>query len=47
MTYFLQINSQEAIKYKCSETVFSVAENTANYLRNMNSKQGKLNFENE
>lgn len=33
---------KEALKYKCSESIFSVAENTANYYRNVNVKQGKL-----
>lgn len=33
---------KEAQKYKCSESIFSVAEDTANYYRNVNVKQGKL-----
>ncbi|MBV7441212.1 helix-turn-helix domain-containing protein [Weeksellaceae bacterium TAE3-ERU29] len=33
---------KEALKYKCSESIFSVAEDTANYYRNMNVKQGKI-----
>ncbi|MGX1023869.1 helix-turn-helix domain-containing protein [Psychroflexus sp. MBR-150] len=33
---------KEAIKYKCSDSIFSVAEDTANYYRNVNVKQGKL-----
>ena len=33
---------KEAMKYKCSDSVFSVAEDTANYYRNVNVKQGKL-----
>jgi len=33
---------KEAMKYKCSESIFSVAEDTANYYRNVNVKQGKL-----
>lgn len=33
---------KEALKYKCSESIFSVAEDTANYYRNINVKQGKL-----
>jgi transcriptional regulator with XRE-family HTH domain len=33
---------REALKYKCSESIFSVAEETANYYRNTNVKQGKL-----
>ena len=38
---------REALKYKCSESIFTVAEDTASYLRNTNTKQAKLNFENE
>lgn len=33
---------REALKYKCSESIFSVAEKTAIYYRNTNVKQGKL-----
>jgi transcriptional regulator with XRE-family HTH domain len=33
---------REALKYKCSESIFSVAEDSANYYRNINVKQGKL-----
>ncbi len=33
---------REALKYKCSKSVFSVAEETANYYRNINVKQRKL-----
>ena len=33
---------REALKYKCSDAIFSVAEKTANYYRNTNVKQGKL-----
>jgi transcriptional regulator with XRE-family HTH domain len=45
--FFADKFAKEALKYKCSESVFSVAENNATYLRNANIKQGKLNFENE
>jgi|TARA_B110000908_G_scaffold137424_1_gene163051 transcriptional regulator with XRE-family HTH domain len=45
--FFADKFAKEALKYKCSESVFSVAENNATYLRNTNTKQGKLNFENE
>jgi transcriptional regulator with XRE-family HTH domain len=34
--------AREANKYKCSDLVFSVAENTSNYLKNINATQGKL-----
>lgn len=33
---------REALKYKCSDSIFAVAEETANYYRNTNVKQGKL-----
>lgn len=45
--FFADKFAREAFKYKCSESIFSVAEDTANYLRNTKTKQGKLNFENE
>jgi transcriptional regulator with XRE-family HTH domain len=45
--FFADKFAKEALKYKCSESVFSVAENNATYFRNANIKQGKLNFENE
>ena len=45
--FFADKFAREAFKYKCSESIFSVAEDTASYLRNTNVKQGKLNFENE
>ena len=45
--FFADKFAREAFKYKCSESIFSVAEDTAKYIRNTNTKQGKLNFENE
>lgn len=45
--FFADKFAREAFKYKCSDSIFSVAEDTANYIRNTNVKQGKLNFENE
>ena len=45
--FFADKFAKEALKYKCSESVFSVAENNATYFRNTNVKQAKLNFENE
>ncbi|WP_010521194.1 helix-turn-helix domain-containing protein [Aquimarina agarivorans] len=45
--FFADKFAREAFKYKCSESIFSVAEDTANYIKNTNTKQGKLNFENE
>ncbi len=35
---------EEAHKYKCSDDVFSVAEDQSKYLRNKNVTQGKLNI---
>ena len=35
---------KEAFKYKCSPSVFSVAEAAANYYRNKNVKQGQLDL---
>lgn len=35
---------EEAHKYQCSDTVFSVAENQSKYLRNKNVKQGEIEF---
>lgn len=40
--FFADKFAKEAFKYKCSETVFSVAEDAANYYRSTNVKQGKL-----
>ena len=42
--FFADKFAREAFKYKCSESIFSVAEDTANYLKNTNIKQGKLKF---
>lgn len=40
--FFADKFAKEAFKYKCSESVFMVAEDAANYYRNTNIKQGKL-----
>ncbi len=45
--FFADKFAREAFKYKCSDSIFSVAEDTANYLRNSNLKQGQFNFDNE
>jgi len=45
--FFADKFAQEAFKYNCSASIFAAAEDTANYLRNNNTKQGKLNFDNE
>ena len=43
--YFADKFAREATKHKCSETIFSVARETALYIRNKNIKQGKLELE--
>lgn len=45
--FFADKFAREAFKYKCSESVFTVAEDTAKYIRETNSKQGEFNFDNE
>ena len=45
--FFADKFAKEALKYKCSESVFTVAENNAAYLKNTNTKRAKLNFKNE
>lgn len=40
--FFADKFAREANKYKCSDSVFSVAEDTSNYLKNINAIQGKL-----
>ena len=40
--FFADKFAREAFKYKCSDSIFSVAEDTANYLRNTNTKQGEF-----
>lgn len=40
--FFADKFAREANKYKCSDSVFTVAEDTSNYLKNINAKQGKL-----
>lgn len=40
--FFADKFAREANKYKCSDSVFSVAEDTSKYLQNINAKQGKL-----
>lgn len=39
--YFADKFAKEAYKHNCSENIFTVAENQTNYLREINSKQGK------
>jgi len=43
--FFADKFARESFKYKCSDTIFSVAEETALYIRNKNIKQGKLELE--
>ncbi|HPW66040.1 MAG TPA: helix-turn-helix transcriptional regulator [Salinivirgaceae bacterium] len=42
--YFADKTAKVAYKYKCSEAVFMVAEQQFEYLKTINSVQGKLNF---
>ncbi len=35
---------EQAMKYECSETVFSVAEEQAIYIKNKNASQGQIDF---
>ncbi len=36
--------AREAFKYKCSDSIFIVAEETANYIKSSNVKHGKLDL---
>lgn len=45
--FFADKFAREAFKYKCSDSIFSVAEETANYIKSTKIKQGKFNFDNE
>lgn len=40
--FFADKFARESFKYKCSDTVFKVAEETAIYIKNGNSIQGEL-----
>ena len=40
--FFADKFAREAYKYKCSESVFIVAEETVTYIKNKNTVQGKL-----
>lgn len=40
--FFADKFAREAFKYKCSDAIFMVAEDTANYIKNTNVKQGEL-----
>ena len=42
--FFADKFAREAFKYKCSDSIFSVAEDTANYLKNTNVKQAELDL---
>lgn len=42
--YFADKFAKDAYKYKCSESVFSVAEEQTKYLKEVNTIQGKLKF---
>lgn len=40
--FFADKFAREAHKYKCSDAVFSVAEDTSHYLKSINATQAKL-----
>ena len=40
--FFADKFAREALKYNCSESIFSTAAETANFYKNKNVKQGKL-----
>jgi transcriptional regulator with XRE-family HTH domain len=42
--FFADKFAHEAFRYKCSDSIFLVAEDTANYIKNANVKQGKLDL---
>ena len=42
--YFADKFAKEAYKYKCTSNIFQIAESQQQYLRAINSKQGKLKF---
>ena len=42
--YFADKFAKEAFEYKCSEKVYALAETQSNYIREINSKQGKIKF---
>ncbi len=42
--FFADKFAREAFKYKCSDSIFVIAENTANYIKNSNVKQGQLDL---
>jgi len=42
--FFADKFAREAYKNQCSSSIFAVAEETANYIRSANSKQGKMKF---
>ena len=42
--FFADKFAREAFKYRCSDSVFTVAEETSKYLKNKNVKQGELDL---
>ena len=42
--YFSEKFAEDCYKYKCPDTVFQLAEQKVNYIRNVKAEQGKLNF---
>lgn len=42
--YFAEKFAKEAYQYNCSEKVHALAEDQSKYIRNKNTKQGKIKF---
>jgi len=42
--YFADKFAKEAYEYKCSDKVYALAETQSNYIKGINSKQGKIKF---
>ena len=42
--YFADKFAKEAYAYKCSDKVYALAETQSSYIRDINSKQGKIKF---
>ncbi len=42
--YFADKFAKEAYEYKCSEKVYALAETQSSYIKEINSKQGKIKF---
>lgn len=45
--FFADKFAREAFKYKCSDSIFTVAEESSNYIKSTKTQQGKFDFNNE